>query len=319
MLGRASATKLASITMRGDLLVRCYASATKLPSITATQRTSLLVAAWRDAEMRLNARPLCHDPYASVLLQAFATPDELAAWESHPLGLNGGVDILATRTRLMDSWLERPTWPPVRTTRRQTVLLGAGMDARPYRMGFSRYVHTIFEVDADVAVLEAKHAALEAAGYEPRCTVKLVGADVSDTRAVEAGLEAAGFDPRLPTRWLAEGLLEYLPPTSHPALFEMCHRLGGAAGSGIAAQALEPPFGDHVRKVLRGDGSSSDAPAALPYEKLVPIDETLAQLRDAGWRSVRGMRSDDITEATGRSVPEGYNLVFAEADPLTAE
>ena len=34
------------------------------------------------------------------------------------------ADTLAIRTRAIDAWLEKPSWPPVRTTRRQGVLLG---------------------------------------------------------------------------------------------------------------------------------------------------------------------------------------------------
>ena len=280
---------------------------------------SLLFAAWRDLEQRKVSIPLLKDRHVPVLLQALTKPDELSHLESHPMTWKGGVDIVATRTRLLDTWLERPSWPPLRTTRRQTVLLGAGLDSRPYRLGFSRYVQTVFEVDADEAMLQAKHAALQAAGYEPRCGVKLVGADVRDMGAIESGLIASGFDPRLPTRWVAEGILEQLPATSHAGLFALCQRLGGVAGSGIAAQALEPAFGAHARAVLAEAGGASAAEFPFEPDALVPRDETLGLLQTAGWTSVRGLGPTDIAEVTGRQPPEGYNLVFGDADPLTAE
>lgn len=298
---------------------RLLSSAPTLPVLTPTQRTSLLVAAWRDLEQRSADRPLINDLQAPHLLAALATSDEITAMHNHPLTTRGGVDILAVRTRMLDSWLERPSWPPLRTTRRQTVLLGAGMDSRAYRLGFSRYVHTVFEVDADVDVLRAKHEALTAAGYSPRCRVELVGADVADAAGLERGLLAAGFDPSLPTRWLAEGLLEYLPPPAHAELFRLASRLGGTAGSAIAAQVLEPAFAEHVQSVMASAAPEGAPPAALPYAQLGSVGDTLGALRAAGWENVRSTDHAELRATTGRDTHPGFHLVYADADPLTAD
>ena len=259
------------------------------------------------------------DPQAPHLLNAFLTPEEISEIDAHPLTAQGGVDILAVRTRMLDSWFDRPTWPPLRTTRRQMVLLGAGMDSRVYRLGFSRYAHTVFEVDADVEVLRAKHAALAAAGFEPRCKVELVGADVGDPAGLERALLAAGLDPTLPTRWLAEGLLEYLPPTAHAGLFQLASRIGGTAGSSIAAQVLEPSFAEHVLAVMASAATDGSPPASLPYKQLGPVDDTLGALRAAGWENVRSLDHTALRETTGRDTHPGFHLVFADADPLTAD
>jgi methyltransferase (TIGR00027 family) len=82
------------------------------------------------------------------------------------------------RTRFLDNWLERPHWPPVRTTRRQVCLLGAGMDTRAYRLGLGSST-TIFEVE-DADLLELKHAVLAKAGHRPRSRVIPCAADTQD-------------------------------------------------------------------------------------------------------------------------------------------
>ena len=44
-------------------------------------------------------------------LSALLPEEELTQFQQHPLTEGGGVDILAVRTRLIDNWLDRPTWP----------------------------------------------------------------------------------------------------------------------------------------------------------------------------------------------------------------
>ena len=284
---------------------------------TATSR-SLLAAAWRDVEQR-KTRPLIREPQLPILLSALASPSEVAAMEAHPLAVEGGVDIIAVRARMLDAWLDKPTWPPLRTTRRQTVLLGAGADTRVYRLGFSRFVHTVFEVDADAALLHKKHAALQAAGFAPRCEVRLIGADASDTSALEAALTSAGFDPSLPTRWLAESALEQLPPPRHQPLFEFFSAMGGTAGSGVAAQVLEPSYSAHVSAVLAA-APAAPPPVPPPFAPLATtVDDALEALRGAGWTEARAMRHGDLQETTGRATHPGFAIVFADADVLTAE
>ena len=52
-----------------------------------------------------------------------------------------------------------------------------------------------------------------------------------------AALKGAGFDPALPTAWLAEGLLMYLPAEAQDRLFEQITELS-APGSRVAAEAV---------------------------------------------------------------------------------
>ena len=143
------------------------------------------------------------------------------------------------------------------------MLLGAGMDTRPFRLGFGRYAHTVFEVDGDEALLYAKHEALAGAGFRPRCAVKLVGADTSDASAVEGALSAAGFDPRVPTRWVLESEQPCDTHEARHALYTLACTMGAVAGSG---------------------SFSASAPSAVPallrsHTKATHIIESIAKLR----------------------------------------
>mmetsp|Transcript_1012 Transcript_1012/g.2362 ORF Transcript_1012/g.2362 Transcript_1012/m.2362 type:complete len:293 (+) Transcript_1012:823-1701(+) len=105
----------------------------------------------------------------------------------------------------------------------QVVMLGAGMDTRPWRLRLPPGV-AWFELD-QADVMAAKLATMTAAGAQLRggtsqgsgakhplmvATWSSVAADLCQPGWVEA-LVAAGFDAARPTVWAAEGLLMYLP------------------------------------------------------------------------------------------------------------
>ena len=81
------------------------------------------------------AAPLIVDPYLPLLLEALPAP----AWQPEAAAARAALaDVMAVRSRAIDRWLETPSWPPVRTTRRQIVLLGGGLDTRAYRLGLGQ-------------------------------------------------------------------------------------------------------------------------------------------------------------------------------------
>jgi len=151
--------------------------------------TSLWVAAWRADE---SERPdaLFHDPYA----RALAGPE--------------GFELLQAARDI--ALIEAP-FVPVRTIffdqrvvgGSQVVLLGAGMDARAFRLQWPRGAR-VFEVDLP-QVLSLKEQRLR--GVAPRCIRIPVPADLTGDWVI--ALEGAGFRPELPSVWLLEGLLLY--------------------------------------------------------------------------------------------------------------
>ncbi|MCT9089784.1 class I SAM-dependent methyltransferase [Streptomyces sp. ASQP_92] len=148
--------------------------------------------------------------FRDPLAQAFAAAGGL--WPSSPhvsddegarrrrLAVSFSIVI---RTRFLDDLLRQACASGVR----QVVLLGAGMDSRAFRMDWPEGTR-LFEVDT-AAPLDFKAAVLRQEGAVARCERIPVAVDLREDWP--AALAAAGHDPALPTVWIAEGLLIYLP------------------------------------------------------------------------------------------------------------
>ena len=283
--------------------------------------SSLAAAYFRGAE-QLAPAPLFDDPTVDA---AFATVSDAEALKlssqlaAHPLSTQLH-DLYATQTRVLDRWLEEPTWPPPETTRKQIVMVGDQLCGRSHRLGIGRAT-TIFHVgdaalpalsearrsearrsDAALpALLDQKHAELKRRGVGRRCDV--VAAVVGDGSAA-AALERAGLDADVPTKWVfAMGALQADSPRSAANSFAMAAALGGAPGSAIAAVCIEPAFA-----ALLG----ADAPQ-YPTE-VRPAEEVLADARAAGWYNTRLLGPDAIAErCAGRRPPDGVRVLFADA------
>ncbi len=158
--------------------------------------------------------------------------------------------ILIPRTRFGDDFLVRKYFGPEQV--RQLVLLGAGMDSRSYRrfcrdggkgpeegnlVGLPEL--RVFEVDQPTN-FEVKEPLLREAerqsGASSLLTVQSrtpVPVDFNDPNISWATeLVRLGFDPAVPTVWLPEGLVYYLPERKMLELFEDVGRLS-APGSGV--------------------------------------------------------------------------------------
>ncbi|MFZ2055993.1 MAG: SAM-dependent methyltransferase, partial [Acidimicrobiales bacterium] len=91
---------------------------------------------------------------------------------------------------------------------RQVVILGAGLDARAFRLAWPDKLR-VFELDlADV--LEFKEQVVRAGAWPPSCERITVPVDLSEDWTRPLG--DAGFDAGAPVVWLAEGVLAYLSP-----------------------------------------------------------------------------------------------------------
>lgn len=121
--------------------------------------------------------------------------------------------MLAVRTLWFDSRLQAALSRLKGET--QVVLLGAGMDARVYRLECLKET-SVFEVDFP-KVIEVKTALLDAAAEAEKKllpfqakSVHRVAADITQKNWFDK-MSTAGFDPQLSTVWILEGLLYYLP------------------------------------------------------------------------------------------------------------
>jgi methyltransferase (TIGR00027 family) len=164
--------------------------------------TAFMVAAWRAAE---SARPdaLFHDPFAARLAgeHGKAIVADVGAFP-------GGWQVVI-RTLIIDDLIQKAVAAGIDTI----VNLGAGLDARPYRMALPDSMHWI-EVDHP-QVIDWKADKL--AGDTPRCRldrIKLDLIDVAGRRALFADVAASSKKILI----LTEGVLPYLTTDAVAAL-----------------------------------------------------------------------------------------------------
>ncbi|GAA3083875.1 hypothetical protein GCM10017562_61890 [Streptomyces roseofulvus] len=235
--------------------------------LNPVERTALLTAALRSAETRREDR-LYEDPYAARLC-GDAGPELLAEVRAatfppdRPRSLPSTPDYNAIRTRFFDDFLHGAAQDPEMT---QIVLAPSGMDSRAYRMEWPDHIR-YFEVDRP-AVLEFKADRLR--GVAPRVAHRSVAVDLTDDDW-ESRLVDSGYDPALPSTWLLEGLLYYIPEADTHRMLERVAAVS-APGSLVAADlvneaALTLPHMRGLLDVFAGWGCpwlfGSDEPEAL--------------------------------------------------------
>jgi methyltransferase (TIGR00027 family) len=183
--------------------------------------------------------PIITDPFAAPLVRAVGMDfftrlvdgelsiEQVAPDEADGRDLQFETDSIAVRTRFFDDFFLDATREGVR----QAVILAAGLDARAYRLSWTRGT-VVYEVDQP-QVIEFKNAAMAALGATPSAHRKAVSVDLRDDWP--EALRRNGFDPTQATAWSAEGLLMYLPPNAQDLLFDNITALSGP-GSRIATE-----------------------------------------------------------------------------------
>ncbi|MET9860494.1 SAM-dependent methyltransferase [Streptomyces smyrnaeus] len=247
--------------------------------VTGVGVTALAVAAGRAIE---TARPdaLIQDPYAAAFVAAApaslalpVTPQELRERSEQEELWALMNAYLGVRSRVFDDFLTGAAGDGIR----QMVILASGLDTRPFRLEWPAGARC-FELDQPL-VLDFKLRVLARQDARAECAHTPVPADLREDWP--AALEAAGFDASLPTAWLAEGLLPYLPPEAEERLFKEIDRLS-ASGSRVAVEyVLDADVA--VRDELLQDGSAAlgiDLAALLPHGERRALEEQLTAL---GW------------------------------------
>lgn len=196
---------------------------TALPAVGVT---GVGVAAIRAAE---STRPdrLFEDRFAARFAAA-------AGWDlprPHPARDEHLSNWIAVRTRFLDEVVLAASAGGCR----QVVILGAGLDARAFRLQWPPGTR-VFEVDL-AAVLEFKERVIGDEGWRPTCQRRTVVADLSTDwgdRLVDAGFEVGA-----PVGWLAEGLLAYLTTETADRLVSAAADLS-APGSHMGLTVASP-------------------------------------------------------------------------------
>lgn len=178
-------------------------------------------AAWiAAARAREGARPdaLFRDPFAAAL----AGPRGASVLARAEAASGGENPFLPVRTRHFDDVLLQAMHA---AGVRQVVLLGAGFDARAFRLTLPEGA-TVFEID---------RPEVPADDVPPRCGRRPVAAGL--TACWQPALQEAGFDPTAPAVWVAEGPLDYLSEPSVGTLLRDAASLS-APGSHILADVF---------------------------------------------------------------------------------
>ncbi|MSP92723.1 MAG: SAM-dependent methyltransferase [Myxococcales bacterium] len=202
-----------------------------VPMVTVTGRPPEALPGAASARARI-PDPLAVDLIGSGLaasLRAFGRTPALA-WAAR-FGSAGLVDHLHLRTAAIDRVVAEAVADGVR----QIVLLGAGFDARAWRLEAMRGA-TVIEVDHP-ATQAAKRRQLQARA--PLATnVVFAPVDFAKDSLADA-LDAAGHDPDLPTLWVWEGVTMYLPVEATLATVATL-RARSAAASRLAVTYVTP-------------------------------------------------------------------------------
>lgn len=263
--------------------------------VSSVGLTALAVAAGRALE---TSRPdaLIDDPFAKEFVAAAedssplplpthllgtaqpATPaaDDDTMWEhvSHYMGV---------RSRFFDRFFQSAASDGIR----QGVLLASGLDARAFRLHWPDDFR-LFEIDQP-NVLSFKLRVLDRQGVKPGCDHRTVAIDLRDNWM--AALDRAGFDPTLPTAWLAEGLLPYLPADALHQLLATIDRLS-APGSRVSVEHIDDvhTLFDNEHTTRMSEQFGMDIRDLMPNDEgRIAPDQWLA---DHGW----AIRQDPVTE-----------------------
>ncbi|MCX2729893.1 class I SAM-dependent methyltransferase [Saccharopolyspora sp. NFXS83] len=264
--------------------------------------TALAVAEGRAAESAREDR-LINDPYARALVDAADAP-QLASSEAQELMRGLVSDYMGVRTRFFDEFFLRAAAGGCG----QAVILASGLDTRAFRLDWPSGLR-IFEVD-QAKVLEFKDQTLDSIGAKPTAERHAISADLRDDWA--GALQEAGFDTSVPTAWLAEGLLPYLPAEAEAQLLETIHAFS-APGSRLSIEHIAGDrshmVGDEIQQVSEQWGI--DLPSLFSIEDRPDPGDVLT---GKGW-TVRRDPGLEIAAGYGRKFI-GFHEKFHEVSQM---
>lgn len=241
--------------------------------------TAVAVAAARAVECTRPDALVC-DQYASVLVSAAHAPvDFPAVWPvsgadvppaQWPLLL--GSAYIGLRTRFIDDFVLSSDGPT------QVVSLGAGLDARAYRLSWRTGTH-LFELD-EAGVLEFKSSVLRAAGVVPRCELTSLGTDFSNDWG--GVLTSVGFDHAKPTTWIVEGLLPYLSAAAQALSLATLADLSSKGSRCVLERAVPLPHSPELESRLEAFSVTTGLPMSELLARANPPDPA-ELLQGYGW------------------------------------
>lgn len=257
------------------------------------EESCLLVAFWRSQEAQA-PEPLVRDPLAEEMVERYFTPD-LRDRYSRSLLFRTAVDVHAVCTHEVDERLR--AWAGGQN-HRQIVNLGAGLDARAYRLGLPEGMR-FFHVDSAAVHAFAKDLFRDRSTATP---IERVTGRVERLAEVCTELARRGVDFDAPIFWLLEGLVEFLGPRKTPEVIrEIATR--SAPGSAAAIQVIDSAFIDLAKEL--GDQE-------FPWRRLPKVEDVTAPLAEAGWE-VSVSSPEELDRRFERGVGRLSHLVSARS------
>ncbi|GAA1186279.1 class I SAM-dependent methyltransferase [Streptomyces hebeiensis] len=274
--------------------------------------TALMAAYARAQEMRREA-PLFVDELAAQFVGdalGISTRDGSELPRLGPARDDGSSDLwnslggsFVARTPFYDRYLQER----VAAGCRQIVQLGAGLDARAFRLPLGSDV-AMYELDTP-AVLDYKDGVLARHGAEPVVKRVPVGVDLREDWV--GALRVAGFCPDQPTAWMAEGLFMYFTAEEANGLLRDI-TAASAPGSALGGEYLS-------RRTRIDDVAAADEDERALIELSVASDRggpgvtPDVWLKSHGWRGEYHQLVDELA-AVGRPVPPLWDV--EKPDPL---
>jgi methyltransferase (TIGR00027 family) len=205
----------------------------------------------------------------------------------------GLVDHMHLRTRAIDDVIERER--PA-----QLVVLGAGLDARAWRMDALRD-GVVFEVDHPSTQADKR----ESIGDAPPCAreVRFVGVDFERDDLAKR-LEESGHDAAAPTTWIWEGVTQYLTRAAIGGTLDVV-RSRSAPRSVIVVTYGTPDLGNigwHLRALV--------VPAfrvlGEPLRGIMPISEATELVTSRGFDIEDDTLVADFAKRYGLRAPRAF-------------
>ncbi|WP_426766030.1 SAM-dependent methyltransferase [Pseudarthrobacter sp. 1G09] len=279
--------------------------------------TALAVAAGRAVESS-RPDPLARDPFAAdLVLAARSHVDVPTQWPDSPADapplqqpLLLASIYIGVRTRFIDDFLRDGATA-------QTVILGAGLDTRAFRLEWPAGSR-IFEIDS-ANVLDFKDSVLAGLAATPGADRTILDADLS--QPWRQRLVSAGFDPGRSTTWIMEGLLPYLDAAGQQAVLDEVGALSAQGSRAVIERAVPLPKTDDLDAQLQEFSLKTGLPMSELLARADPPDP-VSVLEAAGWRCAQHS-VQDLCTAYGRVIsladapapPRSGNAPDAGAEP----
>jgi methyltransferase (TIGR00027 family) len=240
------------------------------------------------------------DPIARRLLAADElVPVERARAGEQPSSLRDRLavesvracaEVMAPRTVAVDDAIGQ-------AGHRQVVLVGAGLDGRPWRLA-SLSSTSLFSVDHPASQADARARSAELRPVAER--LQFVAVDLT-TERLDAALSVAGHDATAPTTWVWEGVVPYLTADEvRSTLAAMAAR--SAAGSVLVVNYQTPArvatWGRRLSRLLDLVPGYASPLRAEPWRSLWTPETMSALLTEVGFT----VRSDQDLLSIARSI-----------------